>query len=87
MPTKKHEDTELLYLPPPTKVETHDSDVAKPSSNDEESFFLPPPKIEGFKPLSQSRQESLSDKIKRKSGENPFVPAGALLTAGWSQCS
>ncbi|KAJ8247163.1 hypothetical protein GJAV_G00259480 [Gymnothorax javanicus] len=41
-----------------------------------------PPVIEGFTPLSRSKEEGFKDKFIRKTKENPFVPIGCLGTAG-----
>ncbi|MEQ2273234.1 HIG1 domain member 2A [Xenotaenia resolanae] len=41
-----------------------------------------PPDIEGFTPLTKSKDESFKEKFLRKTKENPFVPIGCLGTAG-----
>ena len=40
--------------------------------------FSQPPIIEGFNPSPRFKDETLSEKFKRKTKENPFVPIGEL---------
>ncbi|AWP12301.1 putative HIG1 domain family member 2A mitochondrial [Scophthalmus maximus] len=43
---------------------------------------LRPPVIEGFNPLSNTREETFKEKLTRKTKQNPFVPVGCLATVG-----
>jgi len=57
------------------------TDESSPESSKEvEMFYLPPPKVEGFTSSKFATDESFEEKIRRKTLENPFVPAGALVT-------
>ncbi|PWA23728.1 HIG1 domain family member 2A, mitochondrial [Gambusia affinis] len=40
------------------------------------------PVIEGFTPITLSKNESFKEKFLRKTKENPFVPIGCAATAG-----
>ncbi|KAI9539162.1 hypothetical protein NQZ68_009239 [Dissostichus eleginoides] len=44
--------------------------------------FSKPPLIDGFNPLGKLKDETLKEKLLRKTKENPFVPIGCLGTAG-----
>jgi len=88
--SQKVPENEFLYLPTSARsaaapaapaAVTPDTTSPTPPS-DRDMFHLPPPKIPGFTPTSLQEGETGYEKIKRKTGENPFVPAGALLTAG-----
>ena len=40
--------------------------------------FSKPPLIDGFNPLAKLKDETLKEKLLRKTKENPFVPIGEL---------
>ena len=57
---KKTENADFLYLPPP-KTSSPDPSVTKPAANNDEMFYLlPPPKIQGFTPMSQQSRENVA---------------------------
>ena len=78
--TEKQETSELLYVSPRASSPPLASPPPPKNEQSDEMFYLPP-KIEGFTP-TVDRGETLAQKAKRKCSANPFVPAGAAITAG-----